>query len=173
MLEFEMPSKKEEKRRKRFEESLKAAGIGVKEESFFLDIEEGKILKKIHDEIGVENLRRELSLGCAANVPSIECRHNNGNRLTYVRMLNTDAAEGLYDKNIPVIGKIVKSMSNPSKYSESLFASRRGKNAIIQSESGAWCLKVKGIEIINSGQDGTYLEDAVGLVLDFYRSNNI
>ncbi len=175
MLAFTMPSEKEEDRRKRFEKALKAAGISVEEERFLLNIEEGEILSRVHDEIGFENLQHELSLGCVAKIPSIRCQRNeNGNRMMYVRMMNANVArEGMYENRIPVMGKITEALSNPAKYSESFFVNRRGKNAIIQSENGGWCLKINGNEIIDSGQDGAYLEDAVGLMLDFYKSNNL
>ncbi|MBU3957537.1 MAG: hypothetical protein KKB25_00500 [Nanoarchaeota archaeon] len=175
MIEFKMPKETDVERYEKFRKALEAAGINIEEERFFLDIKEGEILTIVNDRIGFENLQRELSLGCAANVPSIKCFHaSNGNRLSYVRMLNSDAAnEGLYNKNVPIIGKITEALSNPVKYTESLSANRRGKNAIVQSENRRWYLTVNGNEIIGSGRDGVCLEAAVGFMLNFYETNNL
>lgn len=173
MLEFDMPTEKE--RYEKFKMALEAAGINIEEERFLLDIKEGEILAIVNDRMGFENLQRELSLGCAANVPSIKCFHESGgNRLSYMRMLNADAAnEGLYKESVPIICKITEALSNPAKYTESLSVNRRGKNAIVRSENRSWYFAVNGNEIAGSARNGACLKTAVGFVLNFYETNNL
>lgn len=179
MIRFTMPTAEEAGGSKKYEnyvEALRVAKTEVNDGSFALDMEKGEFgyVEKI---MHFDNYDWLLDVGCVANPPSIKfsCK-NDGNNLSYIRMLNqTINRYGFFKKGIASIGNISKALNNIGDCSETLSAGRRNASITIFKEyKKDWSYSVRGCDICKEAiEKRSSIEGAVGVLIDFYQLNNL
>jgi len=176
MLEFDMPEETDKERYGRFKEALEASKIPFGK-TFCLDIEEGCIFKIATEKIDFQT--KQMSFGCVANPPQLSYwTMNDGYYVAYKRKLHSfSKKDGFFKDGMPVISEISKAFSAPENYYEILYLERGAPDYAkikVFSDIETWKFTFNDCESVrNIKEDGENIEYAVGIILDFYRSNNL
>lgn len=137
------------------------------------------ILEKVEDKIGFEKFKKDIIFGCRKSSPQINYFYeNNGNRLTYVRILNSYVNRNkFYDGDgvvsIPKPYLISNALSNLNDCSESVSIFKQGVTSILKSENNLWTFDFSGHKIFKDMPGEKYMKTALDFLLEFYHSNNL
>ncbi len=179
MNNFRMPTMKEAGSHKKYEnyvEALTVAGIEIKNGEFALNMEKG-IFGYVEEIIQFDKYDCLLDLGCVANPPSIKISYKNNEKgLSYVRMPHQETnRNGYFKKGVANIRNISDSLSDIDNCSETLSAGKRSARVTVFKEcKNVWSYDVRGCEICEENiKKSDSLEGAIGVLIDFFNSNNL